>query len=82
MRRGIPVLRMSKIERHGYGDSAFETTEEYWDCECVECYIHPVSREWCSACGVFRPDQPDSRVDEVVAAGIARVPDEYTLGKV
>lgn len=45
-------------------------TSEYWDCECVEKYIHTNSEKKCYICGAFRLDQPLARVNEVVAMGL------------
>lgn len=45
-----------------------QTTENYWDCECVgmpEEYIHPKSQILCTECGQHQDDMPDSRIDEV-----------------
>ena len=45
-----------------------QTTEYYWDCECVgmpEGYIHPKSQTICIECGEHQDDMPDSRVEEV-----------------
>jgi hypothetical protein len=44
-----------------------KTTEEYWDCECEfpRGYIWPKDIEKCPHCGVYRYEQPDSRVNEV-----------------
>jgi len=38
---------------------------EYWDCECVENYIHPKSKPICGRCQAKAEDQPDSRANEV-----------------
>ena len=46
-----------------------QTTGEYWDCECKDDYIHKkTERTTCTRCGTEEQDQPDSRVDEVIAA--------------
>ena len=45
------------------------TTPQYWDCECEDNYIHPSTQALCETCGVFGDEQPDSRVDEVIARG-------------
>ena len=41
------------------------TTENYWDCECEQDYIHSKNEQLCSRCYVIPDDQPDSRVAEV-----------------
>jgi hypothetical protein len=41
-------------------------TPLFWDCECVDDYIHPASQEVCLACNTTRDEQPDSRVEEVL----------------
>jgi len=47
-------------------NESFETTQDYWDCECdTEHYIHPQSQERCNVCEARHDEQPDSRVDEV-----------------
>jgi len=47
-----------------------ETTDQYWDCECEKKYIHPKAQKMCTRCGVERDEQPDSRVNEVLALGL------------
>jgi len=47
-----------------------ETTEKYWDCECEVNYIHPRSQKACFKCCAIAAEQPDSRVDEVLAQGL------------
>jgi len=53
------------IEKH----SDFYTTHLYWDCECVENYIHPSHDSECDVCHFNREDDamPDSRVGEILA---------------
>lgn len=46
------------------------TTEEYWDCECVDNFIHPKSEPVCVRCGRVAEEQPDSITSEVLAAGL------------
>ncbi len=46
----------------------FETTNEYWDCNCGGGpgeYIHRAEEEACTVCGAHRDEQPDSRVGDV-----------------
>ena len=50
-----------------------QTTEDYWDCECVgmpDEYIHPKSQLLCIECGQHQDDMPDSRIDEVAQMNI------------
>ena len=42
-------------------------SDEYWDCECEENYIHSVKSEFCRECGSLRENQPNSRSEEVIA---------------
>lgn len=42
-----------------------ETTMTHWDCECVNKYIHPKSRLFCTECGADQCDRPDSHIEEV-----------------
>lgn len=44
------------------------TTEQYWDCECVDHYIHPKEDDKCWRCHAKREDQPDSMKVEVKIA--------------
>lgn len=46
------------------------TTEEYWDCECKTDYIHAAEIAICPVCGSMQEDQPNSRVNEIEAAGL------------
>jgi len=48
----------------------YKTTEQYWDCECRQNYIHPKSKGHCKLCNALREDQPDSIINEVKKAGI------------
>ena len=49
-------------------DKSFSTTDLWWDCECEADYIHSKSTTTtCPDCGTSAEDQPDSRVDEVLA---------------
>ena len=51
----------------------FWTTQLFWDCECVINFIHPKATLSCDKCGAVEEDgQPDSRVTEVIGAGIAK----------
>lgn len=47
-----------------------QTTEKYWDCECDENFIHSKSQKECAICGAVAEEQPDSRINEVVAQGL------------
>ena len=46
-------------------DGVPKLSNEYWDCECKEKYIHPNSMDICPVCGAVRDEMPDSRQDEV-----------------
>jgi hypothetical protein len=50
-------------------DQGILTTDEYWDCECLNNYIHPKNQKTCFKCCTKADEQPDSRVSEVLAAG-------------
>lgn len=58
--------------------------EEYWDCECKDDGCSPKSihrkadQKRCSACGARKNEQPDSRLNEVVAAYAHRF-DEFRV---
>jgi hypothetical protein len=41
-------------------------TPLFWDCECVEEYIHPASDAFCYRCTAKRGESPDSRVTEII----------------
>jgi hypothetical protein len=47
-----------------------QTTTEYWDCDCLDDYIHHRTRDMCPHCVVYRDDQPDSRINEVKEKGL------------
>jgi threonine synthase len=40
-------------------------TPDYWDCECVNNFIHSKEKSFCKVCGSFADEQPESRVNEV-----------------
>lgn len=46
-----------------------ELTDKYWDCECEQDFIHSKNCDMCIYCGALKDEQPDSRVNEVKAAG-------------
>lgn len=43
-----------------------KTTDEYWDCNCMENYIQPKHSESCKECGAIKEAQPSSRINEVL----------------
>ena len=45
-------------------------TDEYWDCDCEDNYINPVSLDRCEDCGAHREQSPDSHLDEVLEKGL------------
>ena len=47
-----------------------ETTSQYYDCECDVDYIHVPMAPGCPNCKAQYHEQPDSRVNEVLAAGL------------
>ena len=45
-----------------------ELSNKYWDCECTgKRFIHPNSRLKCPICEAEKDNQPDSRLEEVMA---------------
>jgi hypothetical protein len=61
------VLQLTGLfEVHRDTEIAFATTCLFWDCECVEDYIHPANENECPICDSKREDQPPSRVQEVI----------------
>jgi hypothetical protein len=66
------VIDPARVEVHGpAGTSAFMRTQQFWDCECAEAYIHGEAVARCGICGCTREDRPDSRLAEVLAQGLA-----------
>jgi len=59
------------IEKHG----DISTTDKYWDCECEKNFIRPKEFVNCATCGSCKDEQPDSRVNELIALGFS-LPDE------
>jgi hypothetical protein len=53
------------IENHG----DFQTHQGFWDCECEHNYIHPKTQKTCRKCNTKEDEQPDSRVNELLAQG-------------
>lgn len=43
------------------------TNNNFWDCDCEENYIHPVSQKQCEICGALEEDQPPARQNEIDA---------------
>lgn len=58
------LQKHSDLERSN--PASFQTTPEFWDCECESNYIHPAAEGACKACGSHRDESPDARVDEVI----------------
>lgn len=44
---------------------AMELNLDYWDCECENCWIHPIAQARCETCGADQEDWPSSRENEV-----------------
>lgn len=42
------------------------TDDRFWDCECKEHYIHPVSQLRCNICKCDQTEMPSSRVNEIL----------------
>lgn len=40
---------------------------EFWDCECDDHYIRPLSEDTCPHCGSKQEEMPSSREREVIA---------------
>lgn len=38
---------------------------DYWDCECENNFIHPISQQRCNVCGSEQEESPSSRENEV-----------------
>jgi len=47
-----------------------EYTDQYWDCECEDNFIHPSSKRVCFNCNTAAVTQPPSRVSEVISQGL------------
>lgn len=56
------------------------TTDNFWDCECEENYIHFKTETKCNKCGVFAEDMPDSRIVEVKEYFEKQIPDSIIVG--
>lgn len=50
--------------------SRIRTTNKYWDCECDNDYIRKREETECHKCEAKRWEQPDSRINEVIKAGL------------
>ena len=48
-------------------ERSIKTTKSHWDCECEANYIHTKVDKFCRICYVRSDEQPDSRVEEVMA---------------
>lgn len=38
---------------------------DYWDCECENNFIHPISQQRCDICGSEQEESPSSRENKV-----------------
>lgn len=50
-----------------------KTTNQYWDCECDQSFLHSANDTLCIVCMCERENQPDARVNEVLAEGLKLV---------
>tara|TARA_R100001594_G_scaffold128897_4_gene167358 strand:- start:1296 stop:1871 length:576 start_codon:yes stop_codon:yes gene_type:complete len=58
--------RMELVEVIQEQPYLFEINRHYWDCECVQYYIHKrTDSSRCFICGIDEDDMPDSREAEV-----------------
>jgi PHP family Zn ribbon phosphoesterase len=48
----------------------FYTHPDFWDCDCEDDYMHPISEKECHRCGMHEEDGPESRVIELEDAGL------------
>lgn len=53
------------MEEHQSGTTVFHTSDDFWDCECDENYIHSKLIYHCPECGAEQDDQPDARIEEI-----------------
>lgn len=55
------------MEKH-QSEPDFHTTEDFWDCNCTICYIHPKFKNQCNICftDLAEDDPPDSHIEEIV----------------
>jgi hypothetical protein len=60
---------MINTHRGRIAQEDFSTTDEYWDCDCADNYIHRAASGFCPECGLDQDDSPESRVREVLLAG-------------
>lgn len=58
-----------------------ELTDEYWDCNCEQNYIHLRSRKSCPICKAESKCQPDSRVPEVIEYNFVTFEEDTTETK-
>lgn len=61
---------MKPLKTHKASNNQIILCEDYWDCECLKNYIHPKSQINCLKCGRYSKEAPDSRLNEVQAAGL------------
>lgn len=57
-----------ECKRHEEGDNVFFYDPAYWDCLCSfdKPHIHSKAKgNYCPVCGMYEPDCPESRVDEI-----------------
>ncbi len=65
--RTCPECRDDACESVGSPQMPVVLSNLFWDCECAEKFIKPWFQETCPNCRARQKDQPDSRVDEVLA---------------
>ncbi len=56
------------VATSGEGDSWLVNC--YWNCKCSDAYIRYAVEVQCARCGLSRAHQTDSRISEVIAAGL------------
>jgi len=68
-----------EMEQNEYMNKEFETTDDYWDCDCEDNYIHPIEQKYCPICDSHEENYPSSRVNEVGEL-LLRQDKSYVLG--
>ena len=61
----MKTIKNEKGERIEDHENGIILNLEYWDCECEENYIQPISKKKCNVCGAKQTDMPSSRASEV-----------------
>jgi len=68
---------MRMDEKFFYDPKSPDTDPRFWDCECIDQYIHSENESRCNTCGAYREDQPDTRISELYGMHYKNIKEQH-----